>query len=407
MAEGTERKHPRGFFGWVRAVDDGVFAVEQAVVALSLIAITVLMFVNVVARRIQAPDSKIGALIAKLGGVTDLEARAWIDANVAPWVTLTLSFLLIVFGYYTWRRFVSKRRGLTLPPAGRTLAVGAGAAAVLVAAAWGFSVVFLELESSAVFAGLFGLASVGYAAAALFKRPPRWQLKAAAGLVGGALVVWFCLAWFPIGYTWTAKVSLMLLLWVGLLGASVCVHEGKHIRMEALGKLAPPSLRRYVAALGFVVGAGFCAIMAWLAILYTFDPVASTDPEQPELVSLFGARYVFGPTGAYGLEGRIEGTDIPDWVGAFSVVVGFGLAAIRFVGAGVSSALGGDYGAPAPEEGLEEAKQLAGRDGAGGAPPSGEGAAAAEADAPGTDPPEAAEDEGGSGDRREDTEEPS
>ena len=102
-AKASETQAQRGPFGWLRAVDDGVFAVEQAIVVLALIAITVMMFVNVLARRIQAPDSKIGAIVAKMMGVTDLEERAAIDANIAPWVTLAVAFGLSVFARTIWR----------------------------------------------------------------------------------------------------------------------------------------------------------------------------------------------------------------------------------------------------------------------------------------------------------------
>jgi TRAP-type C4-dicarboxylate transport system permease small subunit len=332
----SETQPQRGPFGWLRAVDDGVFAVEQAIVVLALIGITIMMFVNVLARRIQAPDSKVGALVANALGVTDLVERAALDANVAPWVTLAASFAMIVFGYYTWQRFVRKRKKLGPPPLGKTLSAGAISALVLVAAGWGFAFVFDRLESKLVFAGLFGAAALGFVGWVLRTRPPAFAIKAVAGLAGGAGVVWFCIAWFPIGYTWTNKVSLMLLLWVGMLGASVCVHEGKHIRMEGLGKLAPAEWHRYITAAGFLVAALFSGLMTWLGVLYTF-----------------------GPNGAYELEGAIEGTDIPDWVGTFSVVVGFGLATLRFLGASVSWLLGGEYGTPAPDEGMEEAKALA------------------------------------------------
>lgn len=346
----------RGFFGWLRAVDDGVFAVEQSIVALALTAITVLMFVNVLARRIEAPDSKIGHLVAKLAGVTDLETRAWIDANVAPPVTVVGSFALIVFAYYTWQRFARRRKGMEPPPAARTLGIGALAALALVAAGWGFALVFEQLESKTVFAGLFGAAALGLVAWVLVTRPAGFLIKAATGVVVGGGVVWFCLSFFPIGYTWTNKVSLNLLLWVGMLGASVCVHEGKHIRMEGLGKLAPQRAQRYLVALGFLAAAAFSALMTWLGVLYTFEPTASDDPTLPELISLFGTRYVLGPTGMYALGGRVPGTDIPDWIGIVSVVVGFGIATLRFFAAAVSSALGGGYGASAPDEGMEEAR---------------------------------------------------
>lgn len=335
-ARTSETETRRGPVGWLRAVDDGVFAVEQAIVVLALIAITVMMFVNVLARRIQAPDSKIGAIVAKMMGVTDLEERAAIDANVAPWVTLIGAFGLIVFGYYSWQRFLRKREELAPPPLGKTLSAGAIVALVLVAAGWGFALVFDRLESKLIFAGIFGAAALGFVGWVVKTKPAAYAVKAAAALVLGAAVVWFSLSWFPIGYTWTNKISLMLLLWVGMLGASVCVHEGKHIRMEGLGKLAPAAWHRYITAVGFLVAAVFAGVMTWLGVLYTF-----------------------GPMGAYELEGRIEGTDIPDWVGTFSVVIGFGLATLRFLGASVSWLLGGDYGTPAPDEGMEEAKALA------------------------------------------------
>jgi len=44
--------------------------------------------------------------------------------------------------------------------------------------------------------------------------------------------------------------------------------------------------------------------------------------------------------------------------------VGFGVATLRFVGAGVLVLLGGDYGTPPPQEGLEEAQKLAMKTGA-------------------------------------------
>ncbi len=329
----TEGHERRGAFGWLRAIDDGVFAVEQAIVSLALIGITVLMFVNVVARRIQAPDSKIGAMLAKLGGVSDPETRAWIDASVAPWATVVGAFALVVFGYYTWQRFVRRRKELDPPALAKVLPTASLIALVVIAAGWGFTFVFELLESRMIFAGLFGLSALAFVAWVLVKRPAGFAIKALTGVIAGAGVVWFCTTWFPVGYTWTNKVALMLLLWVGMLGASVCVHEGKHIRMEGPGKLAPEKAQRWITALGFLVAAAFAGVMTWLGVLYTF-----------------------GPMGAYELGGRVEGTDIPDWVGTFSVVVGFGLATLRFFAASVSWMLGGTYGAAAPEEGMEEAR---------------------------------------------------
>ncbi len=182
-AVGRDRK---GFFGWVRRVDDGVFAVEQSIVSLALIAITVLMFINVVARRIEAPDSKVGALLAKLGGVDDPETQAWLDASVAPWVTLALAFALIVFGHYTWQRFGRQREALEPPRLGRTLPIGAATAVALIALGWAFTFAFERVESRVVFAGLFGGSTVAFAAWMVKARPDGFAIKALTALAGGA-----------------------------------------------------------------------------------------------------------------------------------------------------------------------------------------------------------------------------
>ena len=103
----TTAEQPRrpAFFGRMRALDRAVFEAEKAVVAFSLVTITVVVFVDVVARRITAPDSKVGALLAKLARVDDADARAFIDASVAPWVTLGAALLTLGFGLYSARRF--------------------------------------------------------------------------------------------------------------------------------------------------------------------------------------------------------------------------------------------------------------------------------------------------------------
>ncbi|HJL17893.1 MAG TPA: TRAP transporter small permease subunit [Sandaracinaceae bacterium LLY-WYZ-13_1] len=375
MADGAEgdRSQGAGVFGWIRKLDDGVFAVEQAIVAVALIGITAMVFVDVIARRITAPDSKVGELIAKLAGIDDLETRDWIGANVAPWVTLVLGVVLAGFAFYSARRIARQRavdRGedVEAPPLGRELGFSLGFGFVVIAAAWGFGAVFEQLESWMLYAAIFAIGGLAYAAVVGIgragdggerRRPSYWQARALVAVALGAGMAWLAHAYVPIGYTWSKKVSLMLLLWVGLLSASICVHEGKHIRLEALGKLVPDKAQRWLRGGGGVVAAGFCAVMTWLGFYYIFMPEPSDDEYMTEMLTLFGTRYVYGYGGAYQLGGLIEGTQVPDWIATLSVPVGFGIATFRFLGAGVSALLGGTYGAPAPEEGLEEARQFA------------------------------------------------
>ncbi len=109
-----------------------------------------------------------------------------------------------------------------------------------------------------------------------------------------------------------------MLLWVGFLGASICAHEGKHIKMEAASRVVPEAIEKHVLALGFLVAAFFCAIMSWLGYEY-----AKTTME-------------------YG--GVYEQTGVPDWFSTIAIPVAFGLTVLRFVGAAVSTWMGGSYG---------------------------------------------------------------
>ncbi|MCB9592221.1 MAG: TRAP transporter small permease subunit [Sandaracinaceae bacterium] len=356
---GPEPKPSGGFFGVARKIDDAVFNAEKAVVSFALVTITVVVFVDVIARRILAPDSKLGELFSKLARVEDLETRAWVDANIAPWVSLVLGLLVLGFGLYSGRRFGRMRAGVTEVSTGRELGLAAGFAVVGVAAGWGISLVFASLDSWMVYAGAFGLSALVFTAYHAVKKKEGWPVRVGSGLLGGALLVWVSVAYIPEGYTWSKQVSLMLLLWVGLLSASICVHAGKHIRMGAAQKLLPENLRQYLNGTGFLAAAVFCALMTFLGFMYVFAPRASDDEFMTEMFTFGGTRYVYGFEGMVGRGGLLEGTDIPDWLGILAAPVGFGIATFRFVGAAVSAFTGGSYGESGAEEGMEEAKKIA------------------------------------------------
>ena len=356
---GAEPTKPGGFFAVARKIDDWVFAAEKAIVSFALVTITVVVFVDVVARRIRSPDSKVGELLARVANVEDMETKAWIDASVAPWLTGALALFFLAFALYSGRRFGRARAGVTEVQVGRELGLAAGFAVACVAAGWGFAHIFLTLESWQVYCGAFGLSALAFSGYHAYRRKEGWPIRVGAGLISGALLVWLASVYVPEGYTWSKQVSLMLLLWVGLLSASICVYAGKHIRMGAAQKLLPEKARRYLNGTGFLAAAAFCGLMAYLGFLYIVAPMASDDEYMTELMTLGGTRYVYGFEGMIGRGGLLEGTDIPDWLGILAAPVGFAIATIRFSAASVSAYLGGTYGESAAEEGMEEARKLA------------------------------------------------
>lgn len=315
--------------GWLRRIDDGVFAVEQAIVAAFLVAMTVMVFLDVLYRRLVAPDSKVGTLVARVFQIEDEETRAFIDHTLAPFIGAALGLGLLWFAFWSAER----HKKAPLLPIKHGPAVLALAAAVGLAA---LSFLMLSVESKWVYLLLYALGALAYAGSLLRRKPPSWPLKLAALLlVVTPVFVYGALFWFPRGYSWSKEMSLMLLLWVGFLGASVCAHEGKHLRMEAFEKLFTPKVAHVVRVVGFALTAVFSGFLAWLGYVYLFR----------------------AGTGAYFLGGVFEQTQVPDWVATIAVPIGFGVAMVRFAAAAISAARGGDYGAPPVAASLEEAEK--------------------------------------------------
>jgi len=291
-----------------------------------LTLITLGSFADVVERRLVAPDSKIGQLLARLGGVEDEATRAMLDHSVAPVVSAVLGFALV------WFAWASAERGrgkpfLTTP--GSALILSLATAAGLGAAGW-----LMITISSSMFTLAFGaLAIAGYVAMQARAKADGWQLRVGGALAVSPIFAWFCLTHIPEGYGWGKEISMLFTLWVGFFGASICVHEGKHIRLEALEKTHPEAAKHIVAAIGHVVAALFAVFIGYLGVLYLQDQFA---------------------TG-----GTLSQTQLPQWVLTVVVPVAFGLTAIRSIAAAISALQGGRYGMPAKAEGMEDAEKLA------------------------------------------------
>jgi TRAP-type C4-dicarboxylate transport system permease small subunit len=338
MTAGGGSSGRSGPFRAVRALDDAVFAVERTVVATFLIAMTVMVFLDVIYRQLSSPESKLGGFVAALTGVEDPASRQVIDTYVAPVFGAALGVAVLWFAFWTAERH-SGRRLMPVRHAPLVLAVVLAAALALL----GWLMVHPNIESTHFYLLLYTLC-LGAALLHWTRRRPRgWRVRALMLLlVVTPLFVYAALHYFPRGYSWSKEMSLILLLWVGFFGASICAHEGKHLRMEAFDRLVPPRLMPWVRAGGFLCTAAVCGFLAVLGYEYVFDPVA----------------------GAMALGGRFEQTGIPDWLATVCVPVAFAITSLRFAGATVSVLLGGDYGMPRPTEAVSreprsEAKETA------------------------------------------------
>jgi C4-dicarboxylate transporter DctM subunit len=309
----------------------------------------------VVERRLVAPDSKVGQLLARLGGVEDEATRATLDHTVAPALSIVLSLALLWFAWSSAERGRGKPF-LTTP--GSALILTAITAALLGAAGW-----LMITVSSSTFTLVLGLASLaGYAYAQIREKAPDYQKRLVSVAVAAPLLVWFCLTHVPEGWGWGKEISLLFTLWVGFFGASICVHEGKHIRLEALERIHPEGAKHIIAAVGHVVTALFSLLLCVLGVFYIEGQMA---------------------TG-----GSLSQTGLPEWSKSIVIPIALSIAIVRFVAAAVSALGGGKYGMPAKAEGMEDAEKLAAAKAEGDAKGSSEDAKAAsgEAKVPAADP---------------------
>ena len=298
-----------------------------------LSAITVMVFLDFVDRRLTAPDSRVGILLARLLGLdADTGAMELFQGVVAPILSSGVGMGVLLFGVASAR----SPRGQQLRWDRRTVAIASGIGGIIVALAWLMAWQRLGVDEYGVerplrvfpskyfYILLYLMVALPWAYRLVKHREDGWMTRLVALAAAGLTLALFALAYFPDEYSWSKELSLIMLLWVGFLGASICAHEGKHIRMEAASRLVPSRWERHVAALGHLATAAFCGAMAYLGY--------------------------HAVRGSIAMGGIFEQTGIPDWMATVAIPVAFALTFIRFIAAAVSAWLGGAYGAARDDE---------------------------------------------------------
>ena len=169
---------------------------------------------------------------------------------------------------------------------------------------------------------------------------PSTGKKLAVALAAFALIVAGCflVTLKPNGFGWSQKLALCLMLWVGLIGASMATHDGRHIAVDAVRQAVPDSLKRSFEVAAGLLTVVVSAVLTALAIGYVranwFEWVDS-DLEA----------------------GVFESVPIPYWAATLSIPIGFGIMAFRFLDVTINGARKADLlsslGAGPEEEGSE------------------------------------------------------
>ena len=332
MAEPGKEAPYEGRFGILRRIDDWIFTVEMGILWTFLGVSAVMVFLDVMYRRLAAPDSKVAELAARIFGVESPEGMETLT-TMGPIVSAVIGVALVYFAFWTAEQHAAEPgKQSRIKPIIETVFACVGLGLL------GWIMIRPDVESRWFYLLLYSLSAGLWVFNLLRERAPGWAARLAAFFVVTAVYVYITLNYFPDGYSWSKELSLIMLLWVGFLGASVCAHEGKHIQVGALKRVVPPSMSRWMDALGFVFTAAFCFFMAMLGYEYAKEALM--------------------------LEGRFEQTNIPDWVATIAVPAAFAMTAIRYIAAAFSSVMGGSYGATPEDEAIAAAAAQASTEGA-------------------------------------------
>jgi TRAP-type C4-dicarboxylate transport system permease small subunit len=141
--------------------------------------------------------------------------------------------------------------------------------------------------------------------------PRTWLMAAAVSVAGwGALrgFLWV----LPNGLVWSQTLGLVLMLWVGVVGASMAARDRRHLALDLGSKLWPPSVLPYVQGLGHLVTALFCFVLVVLSCVSLRDHYRDW-------------------SSTAGAGGSFVALALPKFVAFLVVPVGFLVMGVRFV----------------------------------------------------------------------------
>lgn len=301
--------------GAIGRIDNWIYRIETVIVVTSLVIMSILVFTDVV--------YQLSISLSQYYGAQD--SRGY---------TLTLILALFV-GAMGWS--ASKTEDGSRSAGAR---VGIAVAWVLVSA--GFAYLLHALESSTV----YRLVLVGFAIPVALKFKQRQETRRLTVFGISAVLAFVMFGNLPEGFSWAQSYSLLLLLWVGFLGASMAARDRRHLRVDLARKTLSDDKIPWFNTASYLAAAAFSGLVLYLSVEYIFGfdssyikPVwdvpgwlpASLQEELTtgyplsEDASLFrrALQVVFAPS---------EPGEIPDWLKVSAIPVSFLLITIRFLG---------------------------------------------------------------------------
>lgn len=314
--------------GKVGTFDRWIYNLEVVIVVTALVVMSITVFTDVIFQLVVSVEQDLGkgdpAALTTIGGI--------------------LAFIgLMAFAATgdnsVWDPDAEEHEPRTEPqPLGVRLGVVAATIAASVAVGWGL----LTVESTTV----YRLILVGIMAPVIWMQWSRSETRAVAILGISTLLAIYLFGSLPEGYSWAQSYSLLLLLWVGFLGASIAARERRHLRVDLARKLLPGDKVPAFNAISYLVAAAFTGVVLYLGYIYIFGsdstylrPIWDAPAWLPESTrqmlmtdfplsedASFWRKFlqvVFAPS---------EPGEVPDWLKVLAIPVSMLLICLRFLG---------------------------------------------------------------------------
>ena len=316
MTESTEKSEsqqgePKA--GFLKRFDRHVYGFETGVVTGALLVMT-FTYVFMIIHRQMSGDTVVDEILLRMLGPENGEAvsderREFIVDVLSPIVLSVLSWLLALLALRTrWR---SGERVDDRPEPWARFAVQAVVITVVL-------YVLMKLVGTlpSEFVCLFTRDALMIGGVAYAWRKGEWGLL--AGFVFASVFVGvFFIIEVEEGYSWAGHFSLVLLFYVGFLGASMATRDGRHVTIDAVRKKIP---RRYLYLYNSV-GNLVTIVMTVFLLVLAYEHMRIPLTEYVE--------YKAGD-GTKGYGHYIEGTELPVFMVTVPIFIAFLAMVLRF-----------------------------------------------------------------------------
>lgn len=304
-------------FRVIGRVDDAVYAVERVLVTAFLVIMTLASFLKILADFLGKGDSvAIYPLVFfaffVIGRVSAGSDPRWQGERMRQnlvavgWGLLASAYIWFVHASTLSQKTLERRHGGELTP-------------------WSYDWIVGGISSSAVlvFHVSVAMALVLYyqvrdgrqAVASGVTSTSRWSVGRVVAVLT-VLIAWAGFLYLSTkvgtGYSWGPQISLVLLLWMAFMGASMATYARKHLTIDAIRKVLPARFERAFNALSLLVAAAITAAFFLLSYHYLLKRMGDVP----------------------------EPGNIPDWMKVAAIPVSFGLITVRFTCYAIAEAVG-------------------------------------------------------------------